>query len=170
MSDNESKRSADYVKTAKFRAAAVAYINTLEEWIPGGNVLVALAPTMDELGIPPQKAHVQLRNLGEVGLIAAKREGKNFFYRGANGDPTLAGKPGSMWKKTALKPETNLELKEITDKQLAAIKAEVNKAKKEFPVPGLAPEPDIKLDVVKATNRVRITVQGLIIEIGVVEK
>jgi Fe2+ or Zn2+ uptake regulation protein len=148
---NEKDANLRYVRTAQFRADAVAFINKAPGWLSSGQVLRELQIADKMNYISRNAAYTQLRNLANSGLVRSKKEGKDFYYA-----------PNSFDFKEALK--------EIPESKIEEIRAEVNKAKKDFPVPGLPAEPDIKLDVVKSTGKVRLTVGGMLIEIGVVEK
>jgi hypothetical protein len=154
----QNKRHANYVKMAEFRAAAVAYINTIDKFTPGSEIIGSLSHVLSSMGVNEKQANVQLRGLAEAGLIEINKSGKNFSYKGNNGDIALAAKSGTMWAREAkaafyhTQPEAT-----VMAVQQSSVK------------PGKASAPTFTVDLVKSSGRVRVALGGVVIEIGVVD-
>jgi hypothetical protein len=183
---DENSKAEQFRRAAEFRALAVSQINKLGDYTSSAEILRRLAPRLEEIGLDQKLAQRQLRELADSGLISSKQMGKNFYYLGKGIDPkVLEGKAGTKWKSMVQEElQSNKELSII--KGITLVPREkaaptqghpligkeclvsLTTPTQERPVP--AQEPNLKLDVVKGTNRVRLTINDLVIEIGVVDK
>lgn len=126
--------------TAQIRAIAIAYLNGLTEKISTKDLVAALIARNDFLEGQEDTVTHQLSMLSKNGLINVIKEGRANYYVKAS------------------------------SKQIAA----VDKPPKVTPTPKEAREKEnlpagIRIDIVKSTGRIRLSIQGLVIEIGVSE-
>lgn len=158
-----------YIRSAKFRAAAVSYVNTLTELTPSGHVLEGMRDTITKLGIDDHAAAGQLRDLAIIGLIGYQKEGKrNFSYIGKGVDPApLRNIKGTGWKKKVSEVYPTLvtpEALEAVVRQPYPTERSSQRVAKDFI------SRNITVDVVKSTGRIRLTFGGISIDFGVVEE
>lgn len=167
LPNGRAKLHEAFIKSAEFRVHAVSYINKLQDFETASKIYEGLKAEGHDFGFDFAQASAQFRNLAEASLVEKKiGEGKEFLYLGKGADPKiLEGKTGPSWKK-----QVSAQMGEPLAVQQVGPEPLKQKKQKEEPVILETPTRHIKLDVVKATGRVRLTVEGLTIEIGIVDK
>lgn len=168
-------RTENYRALAELRVALIAYVNSLNEFAPAKHIAesVHIHNKLVDLKLDQKQAYVQLRNLADVGLIQVKPVGKDFHYVGKGFNPAIvADKIGTYWKRAVTDElERAPQIDHTWETPPVSVQNEPMAVAQPKPKALKASKiPSIEVDVVKETGRVRLTIQGLIIEIGVVDK
>lgn len=147
MSKPNESRDEELRKAAEFRAAASAYFNRTEGLRSATQFSEENKELVERLEYKQFQVSQSLKRMADNKLLYCRREGT------AN----LFGRPGSAFK----------EFKEVMKGRMD----------EEFPVPAPVVEkpkaatrtPQVSMDIVRSTGRVRLSLDGLVIEIGVVD-
>lgn len=150
----------DFIKPAKFRAAAVAYCNTLEDWTKSSDIVEQIMKDDPSLSMTTNRAQVLLRELSEAGFIQGTRKDRLYFYKGKGYVVDVDTVFGRDWKKNS---------PIVSEGSLEVVKSErrvqpVSRAR--------APQEEAHMgvDIVKGTGKIRVRVSGFTLEIGVVQE
>lgn len=133
-------------KHAEFKAALVAYVNSLTEPTSSRTIMALMRPKLKELGIKETNGAKMLRDLSDAGLVNVDKSTRFFTFWGNGSKPPF--------------PISDLPVD--SDPQVVSAQTVARQV--------TSKKPAIALDVVKGTGRVRLTINDLTIEIGVVEK
>jgi DNA-binding transcriptional ArsR family regulator len=158
------------IMTAKFRAAALAYINNeVHNFTSGIDIANSMRTVVDELGMTVSSAYRQFRELAEVGLIEYEIRGRNPYYKGKEAIPgnalALVSQTGATWKTKArehLDPITST----VESHPVRRVQPKTMPPQAEAPA---TDKPKISVDIVKDTGKLRFSMEGVTIELGVVD-
>lgn len=137
-------------RNAEYKAAVVAYVNSVPMPLSAREINSALKEKIEELGVPEESASKLIRDLGEAGIIGMDTSTRFFTFWGKNVQAEAVNKAFPIGEDVNADPGV---------KKARAVARQAT-----------TPHPTVQLDVVKGTGRVRLTLEGLTIEIGVVDK
>lgn len=141
--DEQNVDHKDLHRSAAIKAAIVAFVNSSEDRVKQAGIAKGIASKMEELGYTKDQLTAFLSRLAKNSLIAVEREGRSVWY-----SRYVKNKPNGV-----------------------PIRTDTTAIKQADPVKTVAPAlppPDIKVDIIKATGKVRLTLNGFSIEIGTI--
>lgn len=139
MADKIS-RHEQLVRAAKGRAIITSYLNTKTEPVPRGKILEDCGDRLAELNYTESSLDNFLYTMGNSGLLTKKPDPTGKLYLWS----TMPSDGG----KVPLRKAPSSKVKDKQDKASPAA---------------------ITLDIIKSSGRVRLTINGLVIEVGVIE-
>lgn len=141
----ESPRSRSLRLAAEFRAAAVAYVNSLTEFTKASEIIDSMQAKIGELGISEKQALKQLHDLAGVNLFKHKKDehGHN-HYAGKGIILKQELQAGTHWKRAAGKAVEKISGEAPAGKNLPAVasKSKALRKTEEMPDPSDMPDPE----------------------------
>lgn len=155
------------IMTAKFRAAALAYINNeIHSFTSGIDIANSMRTVVDELGMTASSAYRQFRELAELGLIECEVRGRNPYYKGKETIPgnalAVVSQTGTSWKSKAREYLADPITSTVEPRPVRRV------APKDLPTEPTI-DAKISVDIVKETGKLRFSMGGVTIELGVVD-
>lgn len=144
MAKKNAVRNVDAERSKRLRQMLTVYVNALTEPMKRMEIEAALHTKLEKLGLPSGAVANSLRTLRDNQTISGRKEGRDWIY----------------WSKSM--PSLRATVK---GRRANVAGQEVQAFSDARPLR----EPDLNIDLIKGTNRARITLKGgTVIEVGAV--
>jgi Fe2+ or Zn2+ uptake regulation protein len=141
-----TKSRASFVaNAAKSRALLLSYMNNVNKPVTINEIVSDLSDKFKEIGVDSKSVYFQMKRLADNKLVGSARRGVAIEYF-KNDTPT-----------TALAVVDNVTPIKTTRKYTHREPVHV------------ATQPTLSIDIVKSTGKVRINMNGIVIEVGIVD-
>lgn len=155
---SSSLRSAHLVRAAELRALLLAFLSQVGVFVTIEKIMAQLEGELEMINCSETNVARQLGLLTKNGLVTMTLRGRVGFYAKSTTKPKELTSDVTT---TPLESQSTL-LEEVSSVNVIS----EEKQTCSNPIEQCTPEPTLRVDVIKATGRLRIEYAGLVIEIG----